>query len=296
MKKHAYLVIAHKDDLTFRTLLQMLDDVRNDIYIHMDSKNRYYDCSKTERLIWHSGVYHVARTSVTWGGYSQINAELTLLQEATAHGKYAYYHLLSGEDLPIKSQDQIYRFFEEHDGKEFLRFEKETFSCQNRVKYYYLFQEKLGRANRFSIYKLLNKTSLIIQKLVGVDRTKGIQFQKGTNWFSITDGFARYICDRREYVEKTFRNTVCGDEVFVQTLLHNSDFRKNLYHPQYDNSLDAIMRLIDWNRGNPYVFRETDIAEIKASPMLWARKFDCRIDSNIIMKVAATFLKEKVEQ
>ena len=84
MKKHAYLVIAHKDDLTFRTLLQMLDDVRNDIYIHMDSKNTNYDCSRTEKMLHHSSVYHVARTGVTWGGYSQINAELTLLQEATA--------------------------------------------------------------------------------------------------------------------------------------------------------------------------------------------------------------------
>lgn len=294
MKKHAYLVIAHKDDLTFHTLLQMLDDVRNDIYIHMDSKNTYYDCSKTEKIIHHSSVYHVARTSVTWGGYSQINAELMLLQEATARGKYTYYHLVSGEDLPIKSQDRIHRFFEEHEGKEFIHFDNETFSYQSRVKYYYLFQEILGRADRFSIYKLLNKISLVLQKLVGVDRTKGIQFQKGANWFSITDGFARYICDKKQYVEKVFRNTVCGDEIFVQTLLHNSDFRKNLYHPQYDNSPDAIMRLIDWNRGYPYIFRETDIEEIKASPMLWARKFDCIVDSNIITKVAVTYSKKNL--
>lgn len=163
------------------------------------------------------------------------------------------------------------------------------------MKYHYLFQEKLGRADRFSIYKLMNKTSLVLQRLAGIDRTKGIKFQKGTNWFSITDGFARYVCSRRDYVEKTFRNTVCGDEIFLQTLLHNSDFRKNLYHPQYDNSQEAIMRLIDWNRGNPYVFREADFAEIKSSPMLWARKFDCKIDSNIIIKIAATFSKEKVE-
>ena len=35
MNKHAYLIIAHQCDDTYRTLLKMLDDPRNDIYIHM---------------------------------------------------------------------------------------------------------------------------------------------------------------------------------------------------------------------------------------------------------------------
>lgn len=36
--KQAYLIIAHKDDLTFRTLISMLDNENNDIFIHMDKK------------------------------------------------------------------------------------------------------------------------------------------------------------------------------------------------------------------------------------------------------------------
>lgn len=42
-RKQAYLIIAHKDDLVFRTLLKLLDDSRNDIFIHMDLKNVNYD-------------------------------------------------------------------------------------------------------------------------------------------------------------------------------------------------------------------------------------------------------------
>ena len=41
--KQAYLIMAHKDDFVFRTLLRMLDDSRNDIFIHMDAKNKDYD-------------------------------------------------------------------------------------------------------------------------------------------------------------------------------------------------------------------------------------------------------------
>lgn len=42
-EKQAYLIIAHKDDLVFNTLLKMLDHSKNDIFIHMDIKNNQYD-------------------------------------------------------------------------------------------------------------------------------------------------------------------------------------------------------------------------------------------------------------
>ena len=37
-KKQAYLIMAHKYDFTFRTLIKMLDNKNNDIFIHMDKK------------------------------------------------------------------------------------------------------------------------------------------------------------------------------------------------------------------------------------------------------------------
>ena len=36
--KFAYLVMAHKADYTFQKLLSAIDDVRNDIYLHIDKK------------------------------------------------------------------------------------------------------------------------------------------------------------------------------------------------------------------------------------------------------------------
>ena len=68
MGKHAYLIIAHKDDLTYRTLLQLLDDPRNDIYVHMDLKNKTYQVEQAEHYVRKSRVVHTMRTSVSWGG------------------------------------------------------------------------------------------------------------------------------------------------------------------------------------------------------------------------------------
>ena len=98
-EKQAYLIIAHKDDLVFNTLLKMLDHSKNDIFIHMDIKNNQYDEENVEDHIKNASLYHVERTSVTWGGESQINAELLLLEKATSIGKYQHYHLISGADL-----------------------------------------------------------------------------------------------------------------------------------------------------------------------------------------------------
>ena len=39
-KKHAYLIIAHNNWKQLSLLLSVLDDERNDIYIHIDKKSK----------------------------------------------------------------------------------------------------------------------------------------------------------------------------------------------------------------------------------------------------------------
>ena len=288
LSKQAYLIIAHKDDLGFQTLLKMLDDQRNDIFIHMDKKNQDYDVGTAASYIKKSAVYHVDRTCVTWGGVSQINAELLLLKKAVSVGLYQHYHLISGADLPIKTQDQIVSFFELNRDKEFVRFEKPVYSYQNRTQYYHLLQDKVGRSHNF-LYRGSELLIVELQKILHIKRNKNITFQKGTNWFSITDNFARYVVDKEEWIKKTFRYTFCCDEVFLQTLLIGSPFIDNLYHKEFDNDLHAIMRLIDWKRGKPYTFRSSDFDELCESEMLFARKFDASVDSEIIKSIEKKF-------
>ncbi|MDH5075725.1 beta-1,6-N-acetylglucosaminyltransferase [Clostridium perfringens] len=294
LSKHAYLIIAHKNDLTFNTLLKMLDDKRNDIFIHLDIKNKNYSIEEIKKKLRYSSVYFTERTNVMWGGYSQINCELLLLKLAINVGKYKYYHLLSGEDLPIKTQNYIHCFFNNNEGKEFVRFESNVFKYKERIKFYYLFQERIGRNGTLFI-RVLNKFSILVQKILKINRNRNQVFQKGTNWFSITDDLARYVVEKEEWINEVFHNTICCDELFLQTIIHNSYFKDNLYYEMYDNSLEAIKRLIDWKRGNPYVFKEKDFNELKKSSMLYARKFDANIDRKIINKIYDEFNQNKKE-
>lgn len=288
VSKQAYLIIAHRDDIVFYTLIKMLDDSKNDIFIHMDKKNYQYDIEKVNSCVKKSSIYHVERTNVTWGGESLINVELRLLKKATNVGKYQHYHLISGADLPIKTQEQIITFFEINSNKEFVRFEKESFTYQDRIRYYHPLQDKVGRSHNL-ILRGSEMLLLQIQKILHIHRNKNIDFQKGTQWFSITDGFARYVVEKEKWIKKVFKNTYCCDEVFLQTLLINSPYKYNLYHREYDNDPHAIMRLIDWNRGKPYTFRVTDYNELCESDMMFARKFDSSVDKEIVEKIYRSF-------
>lgn len=286
--KMAYLIMAHKNDGTFYALLQMLDNVRNDIFIHMDNKCANYSPKNTENFLERSRCFHAERTSVAWGGYSQIGAEVSLLKTAVKEGNYMFYHLLSGEDLPISSQENIYNFFCLHQNKEFIRFEKPEFEYSDRIRYYYRYQERIGKKK--NAYWYLQQFDVLCQKLIHSKRNKDVSFQKGSNWFSITDDFAKYVIEKEEWIKKHFSCTVCCDEVFLQTLLINSAFQDRLYYKKFDDAMCSAMRLIDWKRGEkPYVFRQEDYDELVSSPMLFARKFQWDVDKKIIKSLKKRF-------
>lgn len=115
MKRHAYLIKAHHQFDLLEKLLRLLDDERNDIYIHI-GVGVDYERAKFEKCVKKSGIFFVDPVKESWGGYSQIESELHLF-EVAAENSYAYYHLLSGVDLPLKTQDEIHAFLKQMKGK-----------------------------------------------------------------------------------------------------------------------------------------------------------------------------------
>ncbi|MGQ7373104.1 beta-1,6-N-acetylglucosaminyltransferase [Streptococcus suis] len=285
--KFAYLVMVHEFNSILETLLDLLDDPRNDIFIHVDKKSSNFSYEKIEQLIKESQVFYVPQVDVIWGDVSQINAEMALLEYATSQNSYDYYHLLSGSDLPLKSQDEIHEFFKMHEGDEFVDLFSADFSLVNRVNYYNLFRKKIGRGNTITtnLLKRISYLLIFIQKIVGIKRNKQVEFQKGANWFSITDSFARYVVEKREWIEKVFAYTECGDEVFLQTILINSDYFHNVHSLDYDNSVDTIKRLIIFENYKPHVFIEKDLELLLDTSALFARKFDQGVSDVVVSKL-----------
>lgn len=293
MGRHAYLIMVHNNFKQVKLLLRLLDDKRNDIFIHIDKRVKNIDIIKENLMsvIKMSNLYFAERIKVQWGGKSLADAQVLLLKTAIA-GRYDYYHMLSGADLPLKTQDYIHNFFGENDGKEFIHFcnREDIIRFRERYRYFYFLQEFIGRPCDNSKYKILcfiQRGLVRLQKLFRIDRLKNNEFKyiAGANWFSITHNLSTYIVENEELINKLFYKTLNPDEAFLQTIIYNSNFYGNCYHKEFDGDYKSIMRYIDWRRGNPYVFRDSDYKDLMDSKFLFARKFDLNVDERIIYKI-----------
>jgi len=289
--KHAYLIMAHHQFDLLKMLCSLLDYPNHDLYIHIDSKTACCPFDDIKQSVKFSKIYFTDRTSVNWGGYSQINCELTLLDAAVNSGeKYSYYHLISGVDLPLKTAEEIYRFFEANSGKEFIQCDLGSpqwqESIKKRVNHYCIFQEKAGRSNK--LWQKRQDKLRRWQYRLEIDRTKNIgkTLYNGANWFSITDKLARFILQNKNWIKKHFNHTICADEVFLQALIGGTEFENALYEPfPQTGGAKACMRYIDWKRGEPYTFTEADFDELINCECLFARKFDISTHPEICRKL-----------
>lgn len=297
---HAYLIIAHNQFDLLSKLIKVLDDKRNDIYVHIDIKAQIRSTKELEEQIKYSRIYFIQRTDVVWGDYSQINCELNLFKAAMINRDYEYLHLLSGADFPIKTQDYIHDFFIENAGIEFVHIENEKINEEERekVKFYFPLQKYIGKKNRNnSKLYCIQRFIIYIQKFLHLNRHKfeNIKFYKGANWVSITGGFAKYLVENERLIYKTFKYSKCCDEIFLQTILMQSKYKNNLYKKKFCDDYISCLRYIDWNRGNPYIFRSYDFKELQSVPHLFARKFDLKIDYKIVNELQNMLLEVTYE-
>lgn len=136
-------------------------------------------------------------------------------------------------------------FFQENKGKEFVDFFNHQFVDGKMVYYRHFFGNEYARSSTINqnIIKVISRILLYIQISFGIKRSTGITFQKGANWFSITDELARYVLSKEKWIRKVFKDTDCADEIFLQTIVINSKYKDNLFNKKFDNSIYGNMRL-----------------------------------------------------
>ena len=302
MLRHAYLIMAHSEYEQLGLLLQMLDFPGNDIYLHIDKKSNEPNVDELLKDVRYSQVYIYQEFKVYWGDFSQTACEVFLLEKAY-EGKYDYYHLLSGADLPLCSQKKIQSFFEENYGKEYVRYWGEEFpeGCKVWIETYHPLQRYLRISkNHFvnSCFERIDKILEVIQKMCGINRLKNEEkvFQKGATWFSITNNLVCEIIKSKEWIYNTFKNTRSSDEIFIQTILKNSRLDINRAETGYEIEGLAGLRYIDWERGTPYVFKSLDFEELMSCGYLFARKFSIKQDEEIVKRLFNIIRSENEEE
>lgn len=299
--QHAFLIIAHNNWEQLKKLVQLLDAENHDIYIHIDKKSKDFKADKFLEITNKSRIFIYQEYEVFWGGFSQVQVELFLFEKAHVL-RYDYYHLISGADLPLKSNSEIDLFFEDNKGKEFILFDENKLKndpeISRRARYYHFLQ---NYRRRFSqkwknyFFTFLERVSLVFQILFRVNRVKDLDWtiKYGSQWVSITNDLVTEILKNRDKITKVFSCTNCADELFVQTVAYNCGFRDKIYSSE-DGMLENV-RFIDWARGqngNPYTFHKSDENILLDNKNLFARKFSETIDPEIIECIFTKILKE----
>lgn len=283
--KHAYMIIAHNNFEILEKQLCLLDSENADFYIHMDIKTKDFDFDRFAAIPKKSKVFYTERTNVQWGGYSQINCELVLLKAATK-GNYDYYHLISGVDMPVKTRAYIEEFFSIHRGKEFICFREnpnDYFRYRSRYMGHHFAYDSPFDAKFNEAVKFINRAICVLTPRRHYYPKDSYRY--GSNWFSITHDFAEYVVSQEEIIRKQFIDTCCCDEIFLHTVCYNSEFKDRVYAgTEYTEFTDGCLRLVDFNRGRPYIFEEKDFDELINSDdnTLFARKFDYREHPGIV--------------
>jgi hypothetical protein len=285
LKKHAYLITAYENRYQLEQLLSLLDNERNDVYLQIDSKGSL----RLDNLTLHkSSLFILPSFPIYWGAFSMIQAELNLLK-AAAERHYHYYHMITGSDLPLVSQDAIHNYLENSD-LEYVDFSPEEKPWAHyKAAYYHLFLENkwylkcvLIRGLRYFLVKL--------QSVCGIDRSKksNEDFYTGSTYFSITHSLVEYVLTQQLWIKNTFHHALACDEVFLQTLIMKSPFKSKLSGS--DSGKTKNLRYIDWIRyrkNSPYTFKMSDYEELKETSKraFFARKFHRSVDSDIVDRI-----------
>lgn len=273
--KHAYLILAHGSFGLLQRLLSCIDDERNDIYIHYDKK-----CGNLPQLeVKRSRLYILPleeRVAVYWGDISVVKAEFALFAAAKRHSSYAYYHLLSGVDLPLKSQDYVHAFCSKYQGKQFIGFysgKDLEQDLERKMQRYHLFPQAFrGSGLVWQGQRIARGIFIRLQECCGIYRNKSIHFAKGTQWLSITDNLVEALLRDQSQILRIYNNTFCADEVAIQTYVRNSPYWEQVF--DVTDEARSSMRCIGWRDGVLYDFQAEDYAELAKSTALFARKFN----------------------
>ena len=290
------MIMAHHRPDLLEELLRALDDERNDIFLHIDGKSGR-EMSEKKYSLKMGRLIQVPGMNVSWGGYSQIACELRMLRTAVNNGPYAFYHLMTGSSYPLHSQDRIHSFFEMHAGQELLSFN--TPVPTERVRYKWVFNEAGKYSEENWLRPFIRERFVRIQERLGFDFFKrfGMEMKKGLAYWSITDDAAGYLLDQEGLIKKMMRRSVCGDEIFVQTLLYNSGFRDRIYN--YDDDDKTSLWLSTWaiegssREREAHSFCREDLAMLLSTDAMFGLKFEGRDGHYLINEIKKAAGREK---
>ena len=257
------------------------------IYLHIDEKSTI-NVNEIESLnLDHVKVIKTFR--IDWGGYNHLLAIIALLKLAVNNNHVSYIHIISGQDMLIRSHNEFEQRFSETKLIYMNCIDKSSFSetIRHRLERFVITSNLDSRKR---IIRCINSITYIFQSLTGGKR-RGLggitDVYKGVVWCSFPIDVAHFVLqyiDETPQFMKDLRHTNVSEEFFFQTLIMNSKFRKNV--------IPNNLRYTDWrykNGSSPAILDETDFYKIINSDAFFARKIDSVISSKLTALIEDSF-------
>ncbi len=201
-----------------------------------------------------------------------------------------YFHIISGQDWPVKPVKEIFDFYERTD-RIFLQYGKAEGVVKSHepilwwMKYYFHYDSM----NRKSLVgKLYHRWTIGWQTLKRTDKFKdlGIEMElyQGSQWCDLPRCAAEYslaYLQEHPEVETMLKTGFCSDEFIFQTILCNSPYKDRIENKNH--------RFILWKKkykNYPAVLDESDLPAIRAGDYHFARKVDLEISRKLLRELS----------
>lgn len=214
------------------------------------------------------------------GGGSQVRAINKLLGMALKK-KYDRYIYISGQDYPIWTNEEMTHFWIQNQEVEYCGAYNITDSSDamalSKINHYSWFDipfknEKLFNKSRNLLNSVLRKIPRNTSFYV-----KGREYKIywGSSWWSLSNECARYVYktyNENAEIRKYLRYSFAPDELWVQTILGNSQYKERLLHvDSYDFNKVTVLQLVEY-RDSIKIWEKKDYDTIKRSDKMFLRK------------------------
>lgn len=280
----AVLILAHKNiDQVIELASRLATDF--EIYIHLDKKaNITVDQSRKIKKITKG---YISKYDVKWGSYSIVKATIDLMKMALNNNQNTYFHLISGQDWPLMSPAKIYEYFE-HTNQIYMNYwpavsMRKTGEPEIWWTKYYFNYDSINRRTTFG--KVYHRLLLLVQTVLRINKLdkyglKEDYIYAGQEWVDIPRDalkFAITYYEQHPNLEKIFSTSFCSDEMWLQTILCNSEFK-----PRIEKNIHHYIEMTEKHGSRPAILDEEDYSKIISGNYWWGRKVERPISDKLI--------------
>lgn len=285
--KIAVAMLCHKNVEQINSLLRTMENKNISFFIHVDKKSTISrDDISGNNITVIPKDYSV---DIQWGGFGMIEATLRLIETIRQSNQgYDYIWLMSGQDWPLRSSDDIVKYVENHNGDDFIEIlpDQESFDrgyCKRNTLYYPRWM--VSNNTYVKVIKHLfwfvtggRKSTKIFRRKTEVEK-----FYYGSQWWLLSkqsiDVMMDFLNENGWYTDY-FKHSLVPDESFFQTL-YGKLIGVEKAKPE--------VCFVNWkdSRNSPkdITCEDEDMINAIKSYYLVARKIDFNVDCQIVDKM-----------